>query len=180
MAKPCRSIVSVNTNGSINGYFQSRTEAENLNGICHKDMGRALKNHYYSCKGLKWYYEDEYREGWFRYGEDYFRWTPSTTHKRNGSGFVKGHTLGNCVNKWSEESRRKLSERARALCLKRKETDSYILMGLKMRKPVKCITDGLEFDSIKSAAEHYGFPRHYISAAISRNGRTKGLRFKFL
>ena len=51
--KPLRPIVSVNIDGKIHGFFESRKQAEELNKICHKDMGRALKNHYYTCRGFK-------------------------------------------------------------------------------------------------------------------------------
>lgn len=178
--KPLRPIVSVNIDGSIHGFFESRTQAEELNKICHKDMGRALKNHYYTCRGFKWYYEDEYREGWFNYGEEYFAWQPSSTHKRRGSGFKQGHTLGNGYNYWSEESKQRKRESSRKVCLKRKETGSYAIMGLKLRKPIVCTTDGLQFDAIKTAASHYGIHPNYISLAIKRGGSTKGLRFKFI
>lgn len=177
--KPKRPVVSVDTDGSIHGYFESRTEAEKLSGICHKDMGRALKNHYYSCRGFKWYYENEYREGWFRFGEEHFAWEPSVTHKRFGTGFKKGHTLGNGYQYWTEETRRKRSEASRRLCYLRKERGGYASMAKKLMKPVVCVTDGMVFESVKACAKHYGIPSNYISASIIRNGTTKGLKFRF-
>ena len=179
MAKRKRGVVSVDTDGSIHGYFPSRAEAEILSGICHKDMGRALKNHYYTCKGYRWYYEEEYREGWFLYAEEHFAWIPSDTHKRAGSGFKKGHKLGNGYAQWSEEAKERKSEAVRRMCLMRKERGDYDAQGLKQRKPVICVTDGLKFDSIKSAGEHYGIPWHYISASLKRGGTTRNKKFEY-
>lgn len=175
-----RGVVAVDTDGSIKWYFESRTEAEKYTKTCHKDMGRALRDHYYTCKGYKWYYEDVYRDGWMACGEEQFLWKPSTTHRRFGTGFLKGHTLGNGHQTWSAERRAKQSEAARKHCLMRKENGGYVLQGLKYRKPVRCVNDGMEFDAIKIAAAHYGIPPCQISSAIKRNGTAKSLKFVFV
>lgn len=180
MAKPKRGVVAVDTDGSIKWYFESRSEAEKYTRSHHRDMGNALKNRYYTLKGYKWYYESDYRDGWMRYGEEYFSWEPSETHRRFGSGFLKGHKLGNGYERWSEEAKKRRSDIARMVCLKRKENNGYVESGKKLRKPVICITDSMTFESIKHAAQHYEIPANQISASITRNGTVRNLKFNLV
>lgn len=60
-----RGIVAVDTDGSIKWYFETRTNAEKTLKVCHKSMGHALKDHSLHVRGYVWYYEEDYRNGWF-------------------------------------------------------------------------------------------------------------------
>ena len=63
MAGAKKGVVAVDTDGSIKWYFVSRSDAERFMKICHKHMGRALKDHSLHVRGYAMYYESEYREG---------------------------------------------------------------------------------------------------------------------
>jgi hypothetical protein len=179
MAGAKKGVVAVDTDGSIKWYFVSRADAERFMKICHKDMGRALKDHSLHVRGYAMYYESEYREGWFAYGEEHFAWQPDPNRLRFGSGFVKGHQA-NYIYKMSEEGKKIKSETSRRTCLMRKERGDYAIQAEKLMKPVRCVTDGMEFKSVKHCGTHYGIPPNQISEAIRRKGTTRNLKFEYI
>lgn len=174
-----RGIVAVDTDGSIKWFFETRTNAEKALKVCHKSMGHALKDHSLHVRGYAWYYEEDYRNGWFEFGESHFAWTPDPNRERFVGGFVKGHKA-NLIYRLSEQGRKIRSESARKSCLMRKERGDYIIQGENQMKPVRCVTDGLEFKSVKHCGIHYGIAPNYISASIIRNGTTRKLKFEYI
>lgn len=175
-----RGVVAVDTDGSIKGYFESRAEAERYTHTDHRTMGDALKDKNHTCKGFKWWYEDVYKSLWMIHGQSYFAWTISETHKRLGSGYKKGHKLGSLRYKWSEESKKRHSEKAKETCLNSWANGRFKEYAKRLRKPVKCVTDGMEFESLKSCASFYNIPANFISSAIKRHGTTYNKRFEFI
>lgn len=174
-----RGVVAVDTDGSIKWYFETRTKAENALKVCHKSMGHALKDHSLHVRGYAWYYEEDYRNGWFEFGESHFAWQPDPNRERFVGGFVKGHKA-NLIYKLTEKGRKVRSETARMVCMRRKENGSYAIQAEKRMKPVRCVDDGNVFKSVKHCGEYYGIPSHQISAAIIRNGKVRKMKFEFV
>ena len=101
----------------------------------------------------------------------------------------RGHTVGYHL---SEETKRKIAEKhkgtrmsdeakeKRRITNERKKQSGFVRENRKLRKPVVCTTTGEAFESVKSAANHFGIYPADISTVLSgRQKTTKGLHFEY-
>ena len=82
------------------------------------------------------------------------------------------------VQKLSEENKRKIRENAVKQAGRLCKTGLNTKGAWKRRKPVVCITDGMEFPSIRHASEHYGISQSCISQCVNSIGSTHNLKFR--
>lgn len=84
--------------------------------------------------------------------------------------------------KWTDTQREKCSTKGKHLNLsdERRKALSELgkITGKKNAKPVICITDGIEFPSLKAASEYYDIPECTICDNL--NGRSKLVRNKYV
>ena len=92
-------------------------------------------------------------------------------HKRKISEAGKGRTI-------SEESRRKISEYHKG---KKKKPEAVEAMAASKRKKVKCLNNGIVYDSMTAAAKDLGIRQGKISDVIRGVGKSvKGYKFELV
>lgn len=169
-------VVAVKPNGEIAGCFDYIKDAVNLYGMDRHSITDSCKRGTI-CRGLRWYYEEDFREIWMNGDRESLKYTLDPNRDRITYHFKKGHQFRGVL---SEEGRRKKRSHIRKVAAMRKERGDYELMGVKLQKAVRCVDDGMEFPSRKEAGLYYGIPPHQICASITRNGRVHGLKFESL
>lgn len=171
-----RMVVAVNPDGSVAEVFEYIKDAVAKYGMDRHSITNSCKRGTI-CHGWKWFYEEDFRRIYMACEYEKLRFTLDPNRDPVTYHFRKGHKL-NAHARRSPETKKRCAEISRRNCLRRKETGGYDESKKKMWKPVICVDDGLEFPSIGHAAEHYGIPRHYISGAVHRVGKTGGKKFR--
>ena len=110
---------------------------------------------------------------------DKLRYTLDPNRDRKTYHFKKGHTIGG-RNSWSEEAKARASVKQRESCFKRISEGTFggAAFAHLLMKPVRCLTNGKEYKSVKDAAEDNGIKPNQISASITRNGTVHGMKFE--
>lgn len=163
-------VIEINQDGTIRHRFNSIGECARILGIKQRhSISDNIKNGWL-CGGHKLMYE-----------EDYIKWADYSWKPRKGRDihgrFINGHKLRH-VYKHKPISN---AERERRVRLARELIDdpNCKFGKIKVNKPIKCVTTGKVFESVKDAGEYYNIPSKYISASVSRGGTTMGLKFEF-
>lgn len=170
------SIVAVNPDGSVAGFFEYIKDAVDRYGMDRHSITDSCKRGTI-CRGLKWFYEEDYRQIYMKCEFEKLRYKLDPNRDRKTYHFKKGHKF---VGKLSEKGLQKKRERMINVAAMRKQRGDYELMSEKRKKPLRCVNDGMCFDSRKEASQYYNIPQHQICAAITRNGIVHGLKFETL
>lgn len=168
-------VVAVKPDGSMGGFFEFIRDACLAYGMDRHSITDSCRRGTI-CHGFRWMYEEEYRK-YFLYGRtDELAYTLDPNRDRVTYHFKKGHHIGS--NMWSEETKRQVYAKLSELSRKRAaDPDSNWGKGNRRRKPIRCVTNGRDYGSIKEAAAELGLRPAHISGAISRGGKVHGLQF---
>lgn len=173
------SVVAVNPDGSIAGYFEFIKDAVDKYGMDRHSITDSCKRGTI-CRGLRWWYEEEFREIYLRGEFDKLKYTLDPNRDRLTYHFKKGHKAGNGWDKCTEEKKQKRRE------LSRKRAFQMIQEGTKnfakpdRDKAVRCITTGKEYDSLKACSADVGIASNQIGRAAKLGVATHGKRFEFI
>ena len=166
-----RPVVVLNHDGSVIAEYPSVGACAEALGCDRHSVTDACKGKYL-CRGYKIMYADD----WSPLGD--YRYRPTRGRGVDGE-LLPGHGLSRIYSKRKspetrERMRRIAAETARRMC---DDPSNPWGKGTANRKKVWCCTSGETFNSIREAAAHFGIPPYYISAAMGRNGTTRGLKF---
>lgn len=170
-------VVAVNPDGSVAEVFEFIKDAVRKYGMDRHSITNSCRRGSI-CHGWKWFYEEDFRRIYMNCEYERLRFTLDPNRDPVTYQLKKGHKLGNGYERKSEETRKKMSDVARKNCLRRAADGRYKESARKNYKPVVCLTDGMEFPSIKHAAVFYNIPPGAISSCIHRIGTTRGLRIR--
>lgn len=166
-----RPVVVLNHDGSVMAEYKSVCACAEALGACSQSVTDACKGKFL-CRGRKIMYTDD----WSPLGD--YRYRPTRGRGVDGV-LLPGHHLTKEYHKrrspeTRERMRRIAAETARRM---RDDPSNPWGKGTANRKKVWCSTTGETFGSVSEAAAHFGIPPYYISAAMGRNGTTRGLKF---
>lgn len=173
------SVVAVNPDGSIAGYFEFIKDAVDKYGMDRHSITDSCKRGTI-CRGLRWWYEEEFREIYLRGEFDKLKYTLDPNRDRLTYHFKKGHKAGNGWDKCSEAKKKRRREIARERALQMIQEGTKNFAKPKMKRPVRCITTGKEYDSLKSCAADTGIASNQIGRAAKLGVATHGKRFEFV
>lgn len=165
-------VVAVNEKGEAVGYYESVSEAAQINGIYRRLVTESLRTGK-PYKGFKWIREEEYRKLWFE-GRT-LELSFSCEKMRSEVAFKRWRNL----TQQQRESRRKnLSEARKKLQQQRPEVmeptrDAH-------RQPALCINTGECFRSVVELANAYGLNPSSVRACVSRGHKNKGYVIKYI
>lgn len=174
-----RSVVAVNPDGSIAGYFEFIKDAVDKYGMDRHSITDSCKRGTI-CRGLRWWYEEEFREIYLRGEFEKLRYTLDPNRDRLTYHFKKGHKAGNGWDRCSEEKKAKRREIARERAFQMIREGHKNFGKPKMDKPVRCITTGKEYDSLKACSADTGIPSNQIGRAAKLGVATHKKRFEFI
>lgn len=172
-----RMVVAVNPDGSVAEVFEYIKDAVAKYGMDRHSITNSCKRGSI-CHGWKWFYEEDFRRIYMNCEYEKLRFTLDPNRDPVTYHYIKGHKAGSGYTRLTEEQKQKKIDHTRAAMKRRKENGGYEESKKKLWKPVVCLNDGKEFPSITHAAEYYGIPRHQISGAIHRIGKTRGLKIR--
>lgn len=173
------SVVAVNPDGSIAGYFEFIKDAVDKYGMDRHSITDSCKRGTI-CRGLRWWYEEEFREIYLRGEFDKLKYTLDPNRDRLTYHFKKGHKFGNGWDRCSEEKKQKRRELARERAMQMIHEGHKNFGKPKMEKPVRCITTGKEYDSLKACSADVGIPQNQIGRAAKLGVATHKKRFEFV
>lgn len=173
------SVVAVNPDGSIAGYFEFIKDAVDKYGMDRHSITDSCKRGTI-CRGLRWWYEEEFREIYLRGEFEKLRYTLDPNRDRLTYHFKKGHKAGNGWDRCSEEKKAKRREIARERAFQMIREGHKNFGKPKMEKPVRCITTGKEYDSLKACSADTGIPSNQIGRAAKLGVATHKKRFEFI
>lgn len=174
-----RSVVAVNPDGSIAGYFEFIKDAVEKYGMDRHSITDSCKRGTI-CRGLRWWYEEEFREIYLRGEFEKLKYTLDPNRDRLTYHFKKGHKAGNGWDRCSEEKKAKRREIARERAFQMIREGHKNFGKPKMEKPVRCITTGKEYDSLKACSADTGIPSNQIGRAAKLGVATHKKRFEFI
>lgn len=174
-----RSVVAVNPDGSIAGYFEFIKDAVDKYGMDRHSITDSCKRGTI-CRGLRWWYEEEFREIYLRGEFEKLKYTLDPNRDRLTYHFKKGHKAGNGWDRCSEEKKAKRREIARERAFQMIREGHKNFGKPKMEKPVRCITTGKEYDSLKACSADMGIPSNQIGRAAKLGVATHKKRFEFI
>lgn len=174
-----RAVVAVNPDGSVAGYFECIKDAVDKYGMDRHSITDSCRRGTI-CRGLRWWYEEEFREIYLRGENDKLKYTLDPNRDRLTYHFKKGHKAGNGWDKCSEEKKKKRREIARERALQMIQEGTKNFAKPKMKRPVRCITTGKEYDSLKSCAADTGIASNQIGRAARLRVATHKKRFEFI
>lgn len=174
-----RSVVAVNPDGSVAGYFECIKDAVEKYGMDRHSITDSCRLGTI-CRGLRWWYEEEFREIYLRGELDKLKYTLDPNRDRLTYHFKKGHKFGNGWDKCSEEKKEKRRELARKRAIQMIQVGGSNFAKPKMKKPVRCITTGNDYDSLKECSEVTGIPSNQIGRAARLGVRTHGMSFELI
>ena len=174
-----RSVVAVNPDGSVAGYFEFIKDAVDKYGMDRHSITDSCKRGTI-CRGLRWWYEEEFREIYLRGEFEKLKYTLDPNRDRLTYHFKKGHKAGNGWDRCAEEKKQKRRELARKRALQMIHEEHNSFGKPKMEKPVRCITTGKEYDSLKACSADTGIPSNQIGRAAKLGVVTHKLRFEFI
>lgn len=173
------SVVAVNPDGSVAGYFEFIKDAVEKYGMDRHSITDSCKRGTI-CRGLRWWYEEEFREIYLRGEFEKLRYTLDPNRDRLTYHFKKGHKAGNGWDRCSEEKKAKRREIARERAFQMIREGHKNFGKPKMEKPVRCITTGKEYDSLKACSADTGIPSNQIGRAAKLGVATHKKRFEFI
>lgn len=173
------SVVAVNPDGSIAGYFEYIQDAVDKYGMDRHSITDSCKRGTI-CRGLRWWYEAEFREIYLRGDIDKLKYTLDPNRDRLTYHFKKGHKFGNGWDRCSEEKKEKRRELARKRAIQMIQEGTKNFAKPNREKAVRCITTGKEYDSLKDCSTATGIPSNQIGRAARLGVRTHGKRFEFI
>lgn len=173
------SVVAVNPDGSIAGYFEFIKDAVDKYGMDRHSITDSCKRGTI-CRGLRWWYEEEFREIYLRGEFDKLKYTLDPNRDRLTYHFKKGHKFGNGWDRCSEEKKQKRRELARERAIQMIHEGHKNFGKPKMEKPVRCITTGKEYDSLKACSADTGIASNQIGRAARLGVATHKKRFEFI
>ncbi|WP_288776956.1 hypothetical protein [uncultured Bacteroides sp.] len=173
------SVVAVNPDGSIAGYFEFIKDAVDKYGMDRHSITDSCKRGTI-CRGLRWWYEEEFREIYLRGEFDKLKYTLDPNRDRLTYHFKKGHKFGNGWDRCSEEKKQKRRELARKRALQMIQEGKKNFAKPRMEKPVRCITTGKEYDSLKTCSADTGIASNQIGRAARLGVATHKKRFEFI
>lgn len=174
-----RSVVAVNPDGSIAGYFEFIKDAVDKYGMDRHSITDSCKRGTI-CRGLRWWYEEEFREIYLRGEFEKLKYTLDPNRDRLTYHFKKGHKAGNGWDRCSEEKKAKRREIARERAFQMIREGHKNFGKPKMEKPVRCITTGKEYDSLKACSADTGIPSNQIGRAAKLGVATHKKWFEFI
>lgn len=89
-----RPVVAVNPDGSVAGYFECIKDAVDKYGMDRHSITDSCRRGTI-CRGLRWWYEEEFREIYLRGETDKLKYTLDPNRDRLTYHFKKGHKAGN-------------------------------------------------------------------------------------
>lgn len=174
-----RPVVAVNPDGSIAGYFECIKDAVEKYGMDRHSITDSCRLGTI-CRGLRWWYEEEFREIYLRGETDKLKYTLDPNRDRLTYHFKKGHKAGNGWDKCSEAKKKRRREIARKRALQMIQEGHKNFGKPKMEKPVRCITTGKEYDSLKTCSADTGIASNQIGRAARLGVATHKKRFEFI
>lgn len=174
-----RPVVAVNPDGSIAGYFECIKDAVEKYGMDRHSITDSCRLGTI-CRGLRWWYEEEFREIYLRGETDKLKYTLDPNRDRLTYHFKKGHKAGNGWDKCSEAKKKRRREIARKRALQMIQEGHKNFGKPKMEKPVRCITTGKEYDSLKTCSADTGIASNQIGRAARLGVVTHKKRFEFI
>ena len=172
-------VVAVNPNGSVAGSFGSVKDAAQYCKIDRHSITKSCK-HGSVCKGLRWYYEEDFRKIFMDIEK--LKFTPNPDRERYSGHFAKGHKINVGWKNWSEkgkESRRKLS---REIC-RRLINDPNSNFGPNRKSPpgiskkIICLESGEIYYSIAECSRRTGLGTSALYASLRRMTKCGGKKF---
>lgn len=173
------SVVAVNPDGSVAGYFEFIKDAVEKYGMDRHSITDSCKRGTI-CRGLRWWYEEEFREIYLRGEFEKLKYTLDPNRDRLTYHFKKGHKAGNGWDRCSEEKKAKRQKIARERAFQMIREGHKNFGKPKMEKPVRCITTGKEYDSLKACSTDTGIPSNQIGRAAKLGVATHKKRFEFI
>lgn len=174
---PASVVVAVNPDGTVDSVFDNARDAAKYYKIHVSSISKSCC-HNRVCMGKKWFYEKDFKRIYMNCETEKLKFTLPENYHPGRWFFYKGHNRGNGYEKLSEENKRKIRENAVKLAERLCKTGLNTKGAWKRRKPVVCITDGMEFPSIRHASEHYGISQSCISQCVNSIGSTHNLKFR--
>ena len=174
-----RPVVAVNPDGSVAGYFECIKDAVEKYGMDRHSITDSCRRGTI-CRGLRWWYEEEFREIYLRGETDKLKYTLDPNRDRLTYHFKKGHKAGNGWDKCSEAKKKRRREIARERAFQMIREGHKNFGKPKMEKPVRCITTGKEYDSLKACSADTGIPSNQIGRAAKLGVATHKKRFEFI
>lgn len=174
-----RPVVAVNPDGSIAGYFECIKDAVDKYGMDRHSITDSCRLGTI-CRGLRWWYEEEFREIYLRGETDKLKYTLDPNRDRLTYHFKKGHKAGNGWDKCSEAKKKRRREIARKRALQMIQEGKKNFAKPRMEKPVRCITTGKEYDSLKTCSADTGIASNQIGRAARLGVATHKKRFEFI
>lgn len=174
-----RPVVAVNPDGSIAGYFECIKDAVEKYGMDRHSITDSCRLGTI-CRGLRWWYEEEFREIYLRGETDKLKYTLDPNRDRLTYHFKKGHKAGNGWDKCSEAKKKRRREIARKRALQMIQEGKKNFAKPRMEKPVRCITTGKEYDSLKTCSADTGIASNQIGRAARLGVATHKKRFEFI
>ena len=174
-----RPVVAVNPDGSVAGYFERIKDAVEKYGMDRHSITDSCRRGTI-CRGLRWWYEEEFREIYLRGETDKLKYTLDPNRDRLTYHFKKGHKAGNGWDKCSEAKKKRRREIARERAFQMIREGHKNFGKPKMEKPVRCITTGKEYDSLKACSADTGIPSNQIGRAAKLGVATHKKRFEFI
>lgn len=174
-----RPVVAVNPDGSIAGYFECIKDAVEKYGMDRHSITDSCRLGTI-CRGLRWWYEEEFREIYLRGETDKLKYTLDPNRDRLTYHFKKGHKAGNGWDKCSEAKKKRRREIARKRALQMIQEGKKNFAKPRMEKPVRCITTGKEYDSLKTCSADTGIASNQIGRAARLGVVTHKKRFEFI
>lgn len=173
-------VVAVNPDGTVAGFFEYIKDAVEKYGMDRHSITDSCKRGTI-CRGLRWWYEEDFRDIYMSQDLDKLKYTLDPNRDRLTYHFKKGHKAGNGWHKLTEEQKLKIKH-AVGKTAKRLNEDGTKNFGrfLDKRKPIKCITTGQKFNSIKECSAYTDIAANQICMAAKRGGTTHGMRFQYV
>lgn len=167
-------VVAVKPDGSMGGFFEFIRDACLIYGMDRHSITKSCRRGTI-CHGFRWMYDEEYHKYWLEGRTHELAYTLDPNRDRITYHFKKGHHAGGS-DKWSEETKKRVYRRV-AEVSRQRAADPESKWGKGVYKPVRCLNNGREYTSIKSAAEDAGLRPCHISSAIARGGTVHGYKF---
>lgn len=166
-------VVAVKPDGSMGGFFEFIRDACTIYGMDRHSITNSCRRGTI-CFGFRWMYEEEYHKYWLQGRTHELAYQLDPERDRRTYRWKKGHSAGNGRDRMSAEIKERLSRQS-AETMTRLHREGRIPSP--PLKPVRCLTTGTDYPSVKAAAAATGLNPCHISGAIARDGKIHGLKF---
>lgn len=175
--RPNLAIVAVNPDGSVHAVYNGASDASRIFNMHKSSFNRYCRRNMIAM-GKKWFYERQFREIYMNCELEKLRFDLPDDYHPGDRYFCVGHKHGNGWHRRSEESKQRHTEFARQRMIEMNAKGINRTGVHAHYKPVVCLEDGLEFPSIRHAADHYGVRPNHVSQAVHKLRTVRGKRIR--